>query len=89
MLASVMVGCINTAATMPLDMVKTQLQQASSGFHEGTWPFLIRVVRAHGWGRLYTGWQLRLLQFILHAAFTIPFLEYLEHKWRSLSSTSF
>eukprot|EP01114_Cavostelium_apophysatum_P023051 TRINITY_DN8565_c0_g1_i1.p1 TRINITY_DN8565_c0_g1~~TRINITY_DN8565_c0_g1_i1.p1 ORF type:complete len:276 (+),score=46.46 TRINITY_DN8565_c0_g1_i1:92-919(+) len=61
------VGIINTASNMPLDVVKTQLQKANNVENRGLWSTGKSIVKQHGFAALYTGWKLRIAQYLIQS----------------------
>jgi hypothetical protein len=79
---SVLVGLTNTAATLPIDCLKSRMQSYGAGnasmrkvltsllAEDRRWEHRLRV--------LYGGWQARLCQFLIHSALTVTVLDRLD-----------
>mmetsp|Transcript_20739 Transcript_20739/g.38589 ORF Transcript_20739/g.38589 Transcript_20739/m.38589 type:complete len:273 (+) Transcript_20739:437-1255(+) len=79
---SVLVGITNTAATMPLDCVKSRIQSYGDT-HVSIRAILQEMLSdKQGWKSkmkvLYLGWPARMCQFLVHAGMTVSVLETLE-----------
>jgi hypothetical protein len=81
---SIIEGGINTAVVMPLDCMKTQLQKTDSESASFLDTFR-RLYFRHGGKAFYTGWQVKLFQYIIHAAFTVALLEQLRNSVQSIN----
>jgi solute carrier family 25 carnitine/acylcarnitine transporter 20/29 len=79
---SFVVGAINTAVNIPFDTAKTQLQKKDPLLNETLRSTLKKIYRAHGVHGLYAGWRPRMIQYMLHAVFTVSLLEHLEQSWK-------
>lgn len=79
---SFLVGSVNTAANMPFDVVKTNLQKEQHFANEGLFRVMKKVYQTHGMRGLYTGWQVRMVHYMLHSLFSVTLLDRLESSWR-------
>jgi hypothetical protein len=76
-------GCVNILCVLPLDTVKTKMQQyTGAGPQASASPSLLRCIQGtyfHGGLRaLYAGWQMRLPQYVLVGAvqsMTVPLID--------------
>ena len=81
-LCGTLVGILNVSAIMPLDFAKTHLQK----YENLTWKGLRQDIALHS-GFLqrlrvvYSGWQMRMIQYIIHALATVSILEKLTLKF--------
>jgi len=87
MVVSCGVGFIHTVVTLPVDCVKTHLQQFSSDSQSSArWqqPKLTSVVGSifskYSIRGFYVGFYVRLFQYMLNSIFTVTLLEHLEFK---------
>lgn len=71
------VGIVNTAVTMPLDCVKTVLQQRAGG-GRGVLSVAADIATQYGIRGFYAGWQPRIVQYVIQASLTSNMLTYLE-----------
>lgn len=68
-------GVCNTVVVQPLDCIKTNLQKISPTRAAGLLSEAIGIYRQHGvWG-LYAGWDARLIQYMINAAFMTMAIE--------------
>jgi hypothetical protein len=68
---------------MPFDFVKTQMQK--EGYRqEKTFILLKNFYTEHGINVLYTGWPIKMIQYILQSVFTVVLLDRLENKSKDL-----
>lgn len=71
-------GSINTLFVLPLDCVKTHFQKVDSDHNLRITDVFLFIVKRYGFRGIYVGWQVRLLQYIVNALFTITILEHLK-----------
>lgn len=67
-------GAINTAVVMPFDCIKTQMQKIDAK-NQSSLSIVTHVYKQHGIKGLYAGWQVKFVQFMIHALFTVSILE--------------
>jgi len=92
---SCFVGALNTATTLPFDVVKTHLQKDNpsksnkddTNKPRGVFKSMIELVRKHNGrvGVLYTGWRIRLFQYC-QSLYTVTLLDRLQASWEGVSS---
>ena len=82
MRVSLLVGGVNTMVGMPFDTVKTKLQMHDYMKNEGVIGTMCSIYKAHGVSALYAGWRVRIFQYMLKSAVTVPVLDHLEQSWR-------
>lgn len=78
---SFLVGAVNTAANMPFDVLKTNLQKDKFIANQGMLKTLGKIYQTHGVRGLYAGWQVRMMQYMIQSVFTVALLERLEKSW--------
>lgn len=78
LLISLIEGGINTVVVLPVDTIKTNLQKMSNSNDLGIWGGLGYIYSRYGIRGLYSGWALRLLQYMIHSSFTVSLLENLK-----------
>lgn len=78
LLVSLIEGGINTAIILPIDTIKTNLQKMSASNNRHILEVMGYIYRRHGVKGLYTGWSLRLVQYMIHSGFTVSLLEKLK-----------
>jgi hypothetical protein len=83
MKVSFCVGVINTAMNMPFDVVKTQMQKAEHGKESSVLDVMKKIYRMNGVSGLYTGWQVRMIQYMVQSVFTVSLLDHLERRLRN------
>lgn len=86
------VGMINTVATMPFDVIKTQAQKyttinqknnlLTTKSSTSTFSVAAHVWKQHGLRGFFIGSKIRFFQYIINAALTVPTLDYLE-SWKN------
>lgn len=86
MRVSVCVGFVNTMINMPFDVAKTHLQQAKFMENKGLVRTISTIYQTYGVRGLYRGWQVRMTQYMIQAAFTVPMLAKLEDNWKLRST---
>lgn len=74
------VGVINTFVTLPLDCIKTTLQECG-GKSTGFFSAARDISTNHGIKGFYAGWKPRIVQYIIHAALTSNMLAYFEKRY--------
>ncbi len=79
---SLLVGAVNTAAVMPFDFVKTQLQKQNP-LQQGVTSTMRHFIKERGLSALYTGWRVKMVHYMLHSAYTVTLLDKLKVKWKS------
>eukprot|EP00741_Cyanophora_paradoxa_P000736 tig00000441_g709.t1 len=80
------VGLVNTAATMPFDFVKTAAQRCDAPLEvRSVFGAIREAARTNGVGVLYTGWRVRMCQYMIQAAVTVSLIDQLERMWRRAS----
>ncbi|HSX19865.1 MAG TPA: MC/SLC25 family protein [Gammaproteobacteria bacterium] len=79
---SVAVGVINTAATMPIDAVKTLVQKDPPWPNEGLAKTFTTAYKTYGMKGLYAGWQVRSAQYVVQSFLTANLIEKLERNVR-------
>jgi len=72
---SVMVGVTNTLTNMPFDVIKTQMQKDNPIKSEGILKTGMLFVNEHGFKSLYTGWRVRIVQYIIQSTIFVTLLE--------------
>ena len=80
MVAGTAVGAVNTAATLPFDCAKTQLQMHKYLQTTSLRQAMGTIYNQYGIMGLYRGWQVRMAQYVLHSIFTVTVLEKLEKR---------
>jgi solute carrier family 25 carnitine/acylcarnitine transporter 20/29 len=85
MKVSVFVGVVNTLAVMPFDIVKTALQKSDYIENAGVIKTMRSIQRQHGVLALYSGWQAKMVQYMINASITVSLLDSLENRFRKLS----
>jgi len=78
MKVSFYVGLVNTLANMPFDVAKTHLQQAKFIENKGLIKTIKKIYQSYGVQGLYRGWQIRMTQYMIQSAFTVPMLARLD-----------
>jgi len=81
------VGLSCTIACMPFDFVKTQAQMEKKNKSielKGTLRPLYHYISNRQVGILYTGWKLRLSQFVINSIVSVSLLEKLENDYQKL-----
>ena len=78
LIISIIIGIINTLCIMPFDCVKTHHQKNTTTGKRKLFKTMHEIYKTHGLSGLYNGWKVRLLQYIVHASFTVTILERLE-----------
>lgn len=81
LVVSSFVGAVNTAANMPFDLVKTRLQMKNPLADKRVFATMRHILATEGAAALYVGWQMRMVQYIMQSAITVPLLDALERKW--------
>eukprot|EP01121_Diplochlamys_sp_Union-15-3_P005113 TRINITY_DN1540_c0_g3_i2.p1 TRINITY_DN1540_c0_g3~~TRINITY_DN1540_c0_g3_i2.p1 ORF type:complete len:289 (+),score=36.57 TRINITY_DN1540_c0_g3_i2:178-1044(+) len=79
---SVIVGVCNTASTMPFDAVKTMHQKLDPVGTKGVFKTMGKIIESHGIHGLYTGWQIRICQYLIQSIFTVALLDRLEQRFK-------
>lgn len=83
---SILVGLINVFVVMPFDMTKTLYQQHSERFSDKKLTQTIKhVYKTSGMRGFYSGWQPRLIQYMIHSIFSVAALEKMEQKIKDSS----
>ncbi|CAG9331768.1 unnamed protein product [Blepharisma stoltei] len=82
------VGVINTAAVMPLDFAKTQLQKYGEMEGKSTWGVLKKFIdnEKSNIGKIRivcSGWQFRIVQYIIDACLTVSLLDRLDTHFKN------
>ncbi len=67
---------MNTAIMLPVDEIKSRLQRVGS--HYGGFDEVVYIYRTYGFRGFYVAYNIRLLQYMIHAAFTVSLLESLK-----------
>lgn len=75
---SFIVGLINTAANMPFDVTKTQLQKCN--FETGMVSTMVKIAKTEGIKGFYAGSTVRMYQYMIQSAFTVTVLDKLQNK---------
>lgn len=72
---------------MPFDFVKTQKQKDKHDnfYDKNTLRVIFETIKQKGFGRLYVGWQFRIMQYLIQSIFTVVALEKLEMKAKTLN----
>lgn len=73
-------GLVNTTCTMPLDFLKTRIQKDGSiDSHKGL--ELVRlakdIYKEHGIKMFYSGWRVRMTQYIIQSMLTVKLYDML------------
>lgn len=84
LMVSIIVGIGNLFLTTPFDFAKTQIQKEGHT-NDHTFKVMVNYCKAYGFKILYTGWQFKLIQYIIQSLFTVAALEHLERKSKSLN----
>lgn len=74
-------GTVNTLAILPLDCIKTRMQQKN--IQEGMLNIAKKIYQKNGLRGFYAGWQFRIIQYFTHAFITVNILEQLEKKLKN------
>lgn len=77
-MAGFVVGSVNTFICMPLDVVKTQMQKHSPLEEKKVSQAMRYILKNYGIKGLYTGWQVRMIQYFIQSAMTVTMLDRLE-----------
>lgn len=86
-ITSIFVGITNVLVVMPFDMTKTLYQQHSDEFVNRKLSDTLKIVYSKsGFKGFYSGWQPRMIQYIIQSIFTVTALEKMEHKIKSTSA---
>jgi len=84
MFVSFGVGLIHTVVTLPVDCLKTRLQQfntcSSSAAKWMPRPTVRQILSQYSLGSFYVGFRVRLLQYVINSIFTVALLEHLEYR---------
>jgi hypothetical protein len=75
LLISLVEGGINTVVILPIDAVKTNLQKINSSNARTILGVVRYIYSRYGIKGFYTGWSLRLIQYMIHSGFTVSLLE--------------
>ena len=78
LIISLVEGAVNTIAIMPFDCIKTQQQKANDPSNETIGNLFQSIYRKHGLRGLYLGWTPKMIQYMIHSAFTVTLLERLK-----------
>lgn len=78
LLVSFQVGLANTAVNMPFDVAKTEMQKKNYTQERRIFEVMKEVFKHHGVKGLYTGCQIRMIQYMIQAGFTVNLLEYFD-----------
>lgn len=81
LIISIIVGGINTAVVLPIDSIKTNVQRTSRKNAHKSLETMIYIYNVYGFRGLYVGWQIRWMQYMVHASFTVPILEQLKSSY--------
>jgi hypothetical protein len=78
------VGGVNTLAAYPFDLVKTHQQRSQSPANQKVWSILATLFKKHGFKGMYTGWKIRVVQYMVQSCFTVTFLDKFKQRLRQL-----
>lgn len=81
---SVVEGIINTAVILPLDCIKTNQQKESCVVNISTIETAKSLYHQYGLQGFYVGFEVRLIQYVLHSAFTVAVLENLRVGFKAI-----
>lgn len=79
MVVSLVVGVVNTLTVMPFDTIKTNMQKCGSGEKKRFKDVYLEIIKTKGLGGLYAGSMPRMIQYMIQAGLTMPFLDALRH----------
>ncbi|KAJ8983339.1 hypothetical protein NQ317_003144 [Molorchus minor] len=85
-MASMVSGLVTATASLPVDIVKTRIQNAKGGVTGGPVAVLMNIVRAEGVSALWTGFLPYYLKLGPHTVLTFVFLEQLNRLYLRSSS---
>ena len=78
-IVSLVVAIANTALVLPFDYVKTNFQKEKF-INSGVFSFMKTQVKENGFFILYTGWQMKILHFLLQSVLFVHLHHRLEKK---------
>jgi hypothetical protein len=85
LLVSIGVGICNTVAIMPFDMAKTDCQKRN-GSNKWAFQIISEQFKKYGLSKLYTGWNMRLVNYFIQSLLTVKLYDYLETGYRKLNN---